>query len=113
MSRYTRTVLTIIAICLVYLCLRDLPLWPRSEAAAPSRDGHFRRLTAESFAVTDKSGIPRMVATCEERGVVLALADSNNNPCIMMAVTSRGDPNMALAKQGRTKLWQMPPPQGK
>ena len=34
MRRYTNAVLTVIAVCLVWICVRDLRLWPRDAQAA-------------------------------------------------------------------------------
>jgi len=108
MSRYSKAVLTVIAACLVYLCLRDLPVWPLATAAGRGgRDVHVRTLTAQSIAIM-RDGVARGGMTCLRDGsVCFALHDGDGNPNLVLNVAKSGEPTVLL-RQGKDVLARLP-----
>lgn len=103
MSRYMKSILAVIAVCLVYLCLRDVPLWPRAEAA-PQVVGQIR---TRGIVLVDAQGRERALLVMQLNGTPkFMLSDARNKLRLVIELTQDGSPNIAMLSATEQVVWK-------
>ncbi len=99
MGRYTDAVLTVIAACLVWICVRDLPLWPREARAGEAEPGaqivRASSVVAESFTLVTKDGKKAADWQCVKGEPNLTLYSARENAQAALSIEG-GRPHLAL-----------------
>jgi len=116
MSRYTRVVLTVIAACLAWICVRDLRLWPRDASAAEAPAPKVVQadvVVARSYVLLGKEDKKAGEWSCLKGEPSLRLHSATQESAVDLAVI-QGRPNLLLSSgrssakmgwyKGRTNL---------
>ena len=106
MSRYVRVVLTVIAVCLVYLCLRDSPVC-RSATAAPPVHGS---ISTRGITLVDARGRERAHFVVSPNGrATLMFSDARNKLRLVLGLNNDGSPYINMNDDAEARVWTAPP----
>ncbi|MEE8169672.1 MAG: hypothetical protein V3T70_03915 [Phycisphaerae bacterium] len=96
-GRYVKLVLTIIAVCLVWICLRDLSLIGEARAQPDVVVERHEAFEAREFRLVDRKGRVRgRLAMNDKELPELILADPNGKFRLVLAIKEDGHPRIQL-----------------